>query len=371
MRIKTLALTNFRNFSHVEEILFPPVQNILVVAAPNATGKTNFLEAVHFLLRGKSFRALPHECVRWGEDYFQLGLRTTTKKGDSFLAAQYVPESRTLRLTEDEHPVSIVTFYRDYPFVMFLPEDSFLFVRGPAGRRNFLNSILITSPVYLAALVQFHRVLRQRNAALKKASSPQEVVMWTQLLLEHAKTIWDQRQALVEFINAHVPDLFRALGGGQGEVVTELVMGAPQENNDLLKAFERVWKQESRYQYTMYGPHRDELQVLYDGHHVKTALSRGQMRLLVLALKIVAWQYMKQLTQEDPLLLVDEVFSELDEERQRLLFEHLPVAQTIVTCTAIPQELRRREDVHMLDLRTILQPTPIPVAAQAIPVGVR
>ncbi len=366
MKITTLALHNFRNFRQVDEIVFPQQQTLLVAAAPNATGKTNFLEATHFLLRGKSFRATPAECVGWGENYFQIGAHLKTQSGDSFLTARYDGQHKTVRFEQDEEPVSIVKFYRDYPFILFLPEDTFLFVRGPAGRRNFLNSVLIASPPYLSALVQYYRILRQRNAALKGARTPDDVMVWTNLLVEQAGVLWGQRQALVQFFNARVSEFYHTLSGDEAKMVVELVMGLPAGEENLPSALHAVWSQEQRYQYTMYGPHRDDVRVMYNDHPVKTALSRGQMRLLVLTLKILSWQYIKQTLGEEPLLLMDEVLSELDEDKQHRLLTSLPAGQTLLTCTSLPAELRRHDNVHMLDLRRILQPeTPAIVPARA------
>lgn len=362
MKITTLALYNFRNFRTVDEIVFPQQQTLLVAAAPNATGKTNFLEAIHFLLRGKSWRGTPADCVGWGEDWFQIGARLNTRGGDSFLSVRYDGQHKTVRFEQDEEPVSIVKFYRQYPFILFLPEDTFLFVRGPAGRRNLLNSVLISSPAYLSSLVQYYRILRQRNAALKGARTPDDVMVWTNLLVEQAGVLWGQRQALVEFFNSHLPELYQALSGEEAKVVVELVMGLPAGQENLPSALHDVWSQEQRYQYTMYGPHRDDGRVLYNDHPVKTALSRGQMRLLVLALKILSWQYIKQTLGEEPLLLMDEVLSELDADKQHRFLANLPAGQTLLTCTSLPEELKRQDNVHRLDLRRILhvgKPTPV------------
>lgn len=368
MRIKTLTLTNFRNFKQVDEIVFPSAP-LLVAAAPNATGKTNFLESIFFLLRGKSFRALTSDCVKWGEDFFAVGARVNRRGGDSFVAAQYQLATRTLRLEEDEVPASLATFYSQYPFVLFLPEDTFLFARGPAVRRNFLNTTLVAWPQYFSALVQYHRVLKQRNAALKDAREKSDVAMWTQLLVEHAAAIWAQRQLFAQFLATHLKDIYASLGGEVGDLTVTFIPGAPSVDG-LLATLEEAWSQELRYRYTLYGPHRDDIDLRVDGHPVSVALSRGQTRLLVIAMKIAAYQFMKQLNQEEPVVLLDEVLSELDDEHQHTLLEHLPSAQTLLTCTRLPQELRKRSDVHMLDLRKILAteevtPTPERVAVPA------
>ena len=104
----------------------------------------------------------------------------------------------------------------------------------------------------------------------------------------------------------------------------------------------------------MYGPHRDDIEVYVNGRLAHTTMSRGQLRGLVIAMKVAAYGYIKQVSGQDPLLLFDEVLSELDPDRQRTLLEHLPATQTILTCTAIPEELKKRDQVFVLDIAPLV-----------------
>lgn len=352
MRIQTLSLHNFRNFKRAHEIEFPKAP-LLVAAAPNATGKTNFLESIFVLLRGKSFRAPHEECVQWGEDYFLVQGEVEQSGEDMKLSVQYHTPSRKLRIEENGMPVSPVTFYSHYPFILFLPEDTFMFHRGPGVRRNFFNATLISSPHYLASVVQYQRALRQRNAALKDAKAPEDVQVWTDLLVQHAAALWSHRQAFAKYLETRVSPLYENLSGESHQFEVMFVPGAsnPEQFQEILQ---EAWPYEQRYKYTLYGPHRDDLRIMVDGRPVSAVLSRGQMRGLVIALKVAAFGFMKQLTRQEPLLLFDEVLSELDEQRQRTLLEHLPNAQTLLTCTSVPEGIKRQEGVHMLDLRQVI-----------------
>lgn len=354
MNITTLSLQHFRNFKEVEEIEFPD-QGLLVAAAPNAVGKTNFLESIYYILRGKSFRAQAGECVQWGADFFSIKAKIRHLSGESHLSATYDRLQKTLSLQENGTPASLATFYAHYPFVLFLPEDTFMFARGPAARRNFLNTILATVPTYFSTLVQYHRVLRQRNAALKQAKGPGEVGVWNVLLVEHATFLWNQRNLFTAFLSTQLPQIYSRLSGDEKEIEIRLIPGV-SDTNQFLQILENAFSQEARYKYTLYGPHRDDMAIWIDGHQVQTALSRGQMRLLIVSLKIVAYQYIKQVTGEEPLLLLDEILSELDEERQHTLLDNLPLSQVLMTCTKLPKQLKGRAGVHMIDLRTILKP---------------
>lgn len=354
MKISHLSLQNFRNFREVEEVVFSD-DGLLVVAAPNAVGKTNFLESIYFLLRGKSFRAQTAECVQWGADYFSIKGKVVARRGQVNLSATYDKSKKILALQEDGAPASLTTFYSRYPFILFLPEDTFMFSRGPAARRNFLNTTLATLPHYFSALVQYHRVLRQRNAVLKQANAQKNLEVWDGLLVEYADLLWEQRGLFVQFLATHLPRVYMEIGGMSDKLDVRFIPGV-NEIEHYRTILAQSYAQESRFKHTLYGAHRDDVALWQDGHQIQTALSRGQTRLLVIALKIVASQYITQVTQEAPLLLLDEVLSELDDATQHTLLEHLPASQTLLTCTKLPRELRDRQGVHMIDLRALLLP---------------
>ncbi len=355
MNITKLALYNFRNFTQVDEIGLPS-DALLIAAAPNATGKTNFLEALVVLLRGKSFRATHKECLQWTQESFVVRgtIQHTTKETE--LAVQYHEPSRKLRVEEDGVPASPVTFYSQYPLILFLPEDTFIFARGPAARRNFLNRTLISRPHYVAALVQYHRVLKQRNVSLKGARHYSDIAAWTELLIEHGQVLSRHRQEFVSYITTHLNDIYQQLSGERLEF--GVALGSGEEDESLATLLERSFDHERRYGYTLAGPHRDDLSVTVDNRPVAAVLSQGQTRSLVIALKIASWRYIYSVTQEKPIILLDEVLSELDPERQTALLRHLPPAQIIVTATEIPESVQEQDNVHLLDLGLILPATP-------------
>jgi len=353
MDLKHISITRFRNLGRVDEIELP-AGGLLVAAAPNAVGKTNFLESVAVLLRGKSWRAGVDDCVAWGYDNFLIEGKVSLSHGSEHqISVRYHRPSRKLRIEEDGVPASVVAFYSHYPFVLFLPQDTFLFSRGPGARRNFLNHVLVAHPHYVSALVQYHRVLQQRNRLLKKVDRYSDVHNWTDLLVEHAATLWRYRESLVTFIDDQLSDMYSRLSGEERRFATQLAHGT-RRREAFAAELEGSFSYEHRVGYTMSGPHRDDIVIETGGRPVETALSRGQMRTLVITLKVLTHHYMKQVTKEEPLLLLDDVLSELDEDRQQALLENLPDTQTLLTCTTVPQSLRQRDDVYLLDVRTIV-----------------
>lgn len=350
MKILSIGIYQFRNLNLPAPISIPPAP-LVAVLAPNASGKTNFLEAIVVLLRGKSFRARNEECVSWGKDNFVVQGVVDYGEGNKALSVQYSSPTKSIRITEDNAMVSPVTFFGRYPVVLFLPEDAFLFSRGPVGRRNFLNTSLASSNNYLASVVQYHRALRQRNAALKHAKNTTDIAPWTELLVDHARAVWSHRQLFTDYLASQVPDIYLNLFQEKLPIEIVFVPGAPS-----VESFHELlldsWKYEQRYRYTLYGPHRDDLNVQIDGRSASSTLSRGQMRGLTIACKVAAYAFIKQLVGQDPLLLFDEVLSELDPDRQRSLLEYLPASQMIMTCSALPSEMARMSETAVIDVRS-------------------
>ncbi|HSX24884.1 MAG TPA: DNA replication and repair protein RecF [Candidatus Andersenbacteria bacterium] len=352
MKIHSFSAHQFRNFEHIDYFEIPKAP-LVVLIAPNASGKTNFLEAITMMLRGRSFRSRSEECVMWGADQFmvkgevdQAGIRTS-------LSVQYIKESKKMRILEQGVPVSPVTFFGRYPYVLFLPEDAFLFNRGPSGRRNFLNSSLASSKKYLSTIVQYHKVLKQRNASLKHAHSIQDIQAWTSLLVEYAGAVWVDRLEFVAYLNEHVAHLYAELFLEQRNIVFELILGAPSVDS-LQEILTESWVYEKKYRYTMYGPHRDDISVSVDGRPVEAVFSRGQIRGLVIAMKVASRAFIEARIGIEPVLLFDEILSELDPSRQETLLQHLPSSQTILTCTSIPDNIRGKSDVASVDIRSLI-----------------
>lgn len=353
MDINRLALTHFRNFETVDSLELPRGA-LLVAAAPNATGKTNLLESIVWLLRGRSWRGGADECVQWGHDSFIIRGEVTSQRGEVHrLGLRYHKPTRKMRVEENGVVASAVTFYTAYPLLLFLPDDTFLLSRGPEVRRTFMNQVLSSSPRYLAALVQYYRALRQRNAALKRAQSSADVAAWTTLLASHAEAVWQQRLALVQFLQQRLSDLYVRFSGEKHEFGVRLQHEGTAER--LKEQLDGLFAKEQRYGYTLLGPHRDDMEISTAHGLAVGELSRGQLRSLVIALKLAAAEWLEHVGGEKPILLLDDILSELDEARQQILLEQLPATQTLLTCTTIPSSVRQRSNAHLLDIGTIIR----------------
>lgn len=360
MHIEQLGLFGFRNFKRVTNIAFPS-HGFLVAVAPNATGKTNFLESIVMLLRGKSWRATHEECTQWHQSGFVVeGAVLRDHDARAELRVSYHLSFRKLKVEEDGVPASIVAFYSHYPFVLFLPEDTLLFTRGPAQRRTFLNHVLTVVPHYLSALVQYQRALKARNALLKRVRTPAEAQVWTDVLAEHAAVLWKHRESAAAFFQGHLRDMYEQVSGERCDFTVTLRRGVSSSQYSFRDTLRSSFHNEKKYGYTLFGPHLDDLVVTVGERLPHAAFSRGQMRGLVMALKLLARSYMENVTGETPLLLLDDVLSELDHERQRVFLDNLPHDQLLLTCTTVPPSLKSRSDVQWLDMRSIVDSRSFP-----------
>lgn len=351
--IKELGINGFRNLSRTEAIELPS-EGVMVAAAPNAAGKTNFLESIAVLLRGRSWRGKLEECVGWGKDGMTLWGKVEDFKGEERrVAVQYYKPTKTLKIEEGGEPASIVTYYSRYPLVVFLPEDTYFLSRGPAVRRNFLNQVLAAQPAYLSALVQYQRALKQRNKFLKSSRSFSEIRGWTEILAEQAEVIWKHRRNLVEYLDMHLSEEYLKSTGENRVFGVKLFKGVDKEG-DYLQALAGVYQQEKIFGHTVMGPHRDDMTVLTDDKMAAAVLSRGQTCGLVITLKMLVHRYLKHATKETPVLLLDDVLSELDEQRQRILLDNLPAGQIFMTTTKVPDSLRGKAKVYLLDLESVV-----------------
>ena len=328
--ITDLRLQHFRSYGDVSFELSPGVN---IVVGPNASGKTNLLEALLVLARGSSYRAKDAELVRHSQPWARLdihlddGTRRTIK-------ITREPASKTYEL--DKKTFKRLTLPHTLPLVLFEPEDLRLLSGGPERRRDYLDDLLEqTEPGYGAVRRQYRRALAQRNALLKRGGSGGQIFPWDVRLSELAGQIVRARTGLVAELNKDTGKLYRKLSGSRAKVSLEYQARWPAANYEtkLLKELENSLELDLIRGFTAAGPHREDLLVLFGGRPASEVASRGEIRTAVLALKIIELKLIEKLRQQPPLLLLDDVFSELDGKRRHALTDYLAPYQTFITTT--------------------------------------
>lgn len=330
--ITRLRLQHFRSYT---DSVFELAQGVTIVAGPNASGKTNLLEAVLVSALGGSFRARDAELVQFGSAWARIDAQTPL--GSRVVKIQTEPSAnKTFEI--GDHQLTRLHQTRTLPAVLFEPNHLLLLHGSPDLRRSFLDDLIEQSESGFAATRRhYRRVLAQRNALLKQnpANLANQLFVWNVRLSELGGQIAKQRLALIGRLQAQVAELYSSLAGKPYDVVIEYVskFSGEQYESALLNKLESNLMLDIARGFTASGPHRDDLIVLLNGHPAQETASRGEIRTLVLALKILELKEIEQARRIRPLLLLDDVFSELDAERRQALTRYAEQYQTIITTT--------------------------------------
>ena len=349
--ITDLRLQHFRSYGDVSFELSPGVN---IVVGPNASGKTNLLEALLVLARGSSYRAKDSELVRFGKPWSRLDIHLEDGGKRTVKITREPETGKTYGL--DKKTFKRLTLPHTLPVVLFEPEDLRLLSGGPERRRDYLDDLLEqTKPGYGTLRRQYRRALAQRNALLKRGGSAGQIFPWDVRLSELAGQIVRARTGLVAELNKDIGKLYRKLSGGKVKVTLEYQARWPADNYEtkLLKELENSLELDLARGFTASGPHREDLLVLFGGRPAAEVASRGEIRTAVLALKVIELRLVEKLRGQPPLLLLDDVFSELDGKRRHALTDHLAPYQTFITTTDADAVVGHfTESANIIPLRT-------------------
>ena len=335
--LRALRLVNFRNYAD-ETVLLDPGLNVVV--GDNAQGKTNLLEAISFAVTGSSPRT-PNdaEVVRWGQDFTRTEARVILDPGERSVTVGYTPGQKK-RLSVDGAPVHSLANYAaggaGIRVVIFFPDDIRVVKGAPADRREFLDGLLSAlRPSYARATVEYARAVQQRNQLLRRIrdglSSRRTLSTWDRKVVDLGETVLRGREAAIAPLESHFEGSLRALYGPEKAAI-RYSHSAPLDG--YAEALREAHSADIERGTTSVGPHRDDFEVLLGGVNLTTYGSQGQQRLATLALKFAARDYTRGETGEDPILLFDDVMSELDERRRDYLAEYfLESTQAVITTT--------------------------------------
>lgn len=351
MRLLSLWLHQFRNYREME---LPLIHDITIFYGDNAQGKTNLLEGIYTAARGFSFRTRrDEELALFGTDAWAAQLGYEDQYGSHTLLVKRAPsQGREKKETVwDGNKISTRQQYGRLNLVLFTPDDLWLVKGEPVLRRRFLDmEIAQTSPTYYELLSRYNRVLQQRNSFLKhwqkdgKAAEPQ-LVVWDQALVEPAAGILDLRLRALTGISAAARDVYARITGNNGELTlsyqqkkasaTSVVEENPGRSYWVQLLLEELQKRHALdllRGYTSVGPHRDDLDILHNGRSLKAYGSQGQQRTAALSLKLSELEFIRKIRGEYPILLLDDVLSELDQHRREKLLQCINgTVQTFLT----------------------------------------
>ncbi|MDM8213987.1 DNA replication/repair protein RecF [Enterococcus hirae] len=348
MRLNQLTLQNFRNYSELQ-LEFSPGLNLFL--GPNAQGKTNLLEAINVLAMTKSHRtSQERSLIQWGKDFARVAGEVQKENQKYQLEVLLTKKGRKVKVNHLEQR-RLSDYIGHLNVILFSPEDLSLIKGGPANRRRFLDMEIGQTDVrYLYESVQYQKILRQRNHFLKQAQAGKKAdllfldVLSEQLAVAGAVMVvrrlafLQQLGTLAEQIHTKVTGQKEELAFAYQSSLGEALTGADQEaiKGMLLTQLKEKTSAELIRGTTLAGPHRDDFLFLINGQNVQTYGSQGQQRTAILSIKLAEIEWIKEQVGEYPILLLDDVMSELDHARQFQLLETIEgKVQTFLTTTEL------------------------------------
>lgn len=340
MYLDTIILKNYRSYEALS-VKFGGGINIL--QGKNAAGKTNLLEAIGFLSYGKSFRTQKDtECIREGQlsAYVKGSIKKET--GELSVEALLSAEDKKSLKVNGEPVRRMGDLFGNFIAIVFSPEDIKVLKESPSLRRRFIDmEISKLRPAYFFELQEYQKALAQKNALLKSKIPENQlkklVSIYNEQLSLHGEKIILMRQQFLSGIGSLSRAVHDALSGGEA-LQLRYKSSVPLEGSIKQALYERMDKSlssEIEQGFSLYGPHREDIAVFLDGSEIKVYSSQGQIRTAMLSLKLATLQTANEEFKESAVLLLDDVFSELDEARQGALLEHIKGAQCFIT-TATP-----------------------------------
>lgn len=338
MYIKELKLDHFRNYDSLD-LEFSPGTNLFY--GDNAQGKTNILEAVYFCGTTRSHRtSRDSELIRFGAGEAHLRMEMKRKTADYRIdmhlkagkAKGIAINSAAIRKAQDLIGLG--------HFIFFSPEDLGIIKNGPSERRRFLDMELCQlDQIYVSSLAGYNKVLQQRNRLLKDLSfRPQDMGtldVWDEQLVRYGSVLIRAREQFVDTLRDIIRPIHRSLSGGREEMETGY-----EKNTDTASFAENVKRSRDKdliLKTTGCGPHRDDLSFSVNGIDIRKYGSQGQQRSAALSLKLAEIELVKKSTGDIPVLLLDDVLSELDTKRQHYLLDSIGQIQTFITCTGLEE----------------------------------
>lgn len=358
MPVQRLWLTDFRNY-HSLDISLP--DGLTVIIGNNGQGKTNLLESISWLSKGTSFRGAPTEAlVRNKKEKAIIRAEVSVNNRKVLLEAELITNGKNRILINSNKTKRVRDLLGYFQTTLFSPDDLELIKGGPTTRRKYLDELLIDiHPKNYELITDLEKVLRQRNTLLKQSKGilsseiSSTLSVWDTKLIELGEKISFARQKLINALNEPFAETMSVLQGKESK--TELTYISSWEDKSLEKALEDVKETDLRRGITTIGPHRDDLLITLNNMPSRTHASQGEQRSLALALRLAGHQVITEKINLNPVILLDDVFSELDEQRSKKLIEILPECQTLITSAGeLPNGINSPSVLRIIDGEVVI-----------------
>lgn len=338
MIVKSIKVKNVRSHDDFNGVFS---DGTTVITGKNGSGKTTLLESLYVGLRGKSFKGTDKEMLRHNKSWYRIDLGLD----DEERTVKYQPgdqyKSKIFEL--DEKKFARLPKTSKYPVVLFEPDDLRLLHGSPSRRRRFFDLLVTqTNPEYQTIVNRYEKILKQRNALLKeKGTDTNRLFAWNVSLAKYGSQIISARKDIVDKINQSIETVYNKIAKTKDSV--KLNYPYPTSGNveqRLLAELEANIQKDLIIGSTSVGPHRHDIEVYFNNKLAETSASRGETRTIVLALKFIEVAMIEVAINQKPIVLLDDVFSELDEARQTQLVSNFHKNQIVMTSVAVPNKLK-------------------------------
>jgi len=334
--LKNLELFNFRNYSKASF----DFEKTTILIGPNGIGKTNIIEAIYMISTGRSWRTnRDNELINWGNDFMKILITLEAQEAKTLEMLMQkegpaTPQKKSVKMNGVKK--RLAEFLGVMPAVLFSPEELRLIDGSPVHRRRFLDILLCEmEKKYVIGLLDLAKIIKSRNKLLFFIKIGQaemkELEFWDEKLITLGSFIIRKREKVIDYINKNLSKTYQNISGaGENLEIKYKPTVKPEEYEETLIAGR---DREIENTATLFGPHRDDFTFYLDGKDITTFGSRGEFRSAVLALKIAELDYFTTEGKTRPILLLDDIFSELDRRRRMHLSKIIQDCQTIITTT--------------------------------------
>lgn len=336
MYIESIQLKNFRNYNLLE-LKFDKATNIFY--GDNAQGKTNILEAIYLCGTTKSHKgSKDKEIIQFGEDESHIRMKVV-KDGVSYKIDMHLKKNKAKGVAINGLPIRKAReLFGIVNLVFFSPEDLNIIKSGPGERRRFMDLELCQlDQLYLTELAGYNHIVNQRNKLLKELSFQPSLMdtldIWDMQMVQYGSKVIEKRSAFIKELNMIIEDIHKNLTGGAEHL--EVIYEPNTESSFFAETLAKNRDRDIRMKMTSAGPHRDDLCLMSNGVDIRKYGSQGQQRTAALSLKLSEIYLVKKKIKDTPVLLLDDVLSELDSSRQTYLLESIHDIQTMITCTGL------------------------------------
>ena len=349
MVVKSVDLCNYRNID-ILNMSFD--EHVNIIYGDNAQGKTNILESLYVCATSRSHRgSKDKEIIKFDNDEAHIKV-TVLKNNNNYRIDMHLKKNKSKGIAVNGIPIhKAVELFGIINIVFFSPEDLEIIKDGPSERRRFMDMELSQlDKIYLNNLINYNKVVVQRNKLLKDISfNPSKENMdnldiWDIQLCNFGAEIIEQRTKFIEQLNAIIKDIHSKLTGNTEEL--HIIYEPCVTVGEMAEKVEESRERDIKFKCTNIGPHKDDLTFLVNGKDVRKYGSQGQQRTVALSLKLAEIELVKQIIHDTPILLLDDVLSELDSNRQNFLLDSIGDIQTIVTCTGLEEFINNRVSVN-------------------------